>query len=454
MARIVIIGAGLTGLSAAYHLEKKGFFDYHLFEKEADIGGLCGSVEQDGFTFDFTGHLLHIGDPYFRQLIEQLVGFENLNAITRRSFIYSQETYTRYPFQINLFGLPVKTIADCIEGYVQRKKKTHPLFFKEWVLAHFGSGFAKYFFYPYQKKIFACDLRTLTADWTGRFVPSTSLEQIIQGALTDSGDEAIGYNAQFFYPKQGGIIAWVKQLASALQQPIYTQCTVTSIDIKQKIVTFADGHIQPYDHLISSMPLDRLLGVLQEPSDSSLASAAAHLQCNSVINFNLGIARPDVSDKHWIYFPEPEIPFYRLGFPHNFAASMAPAHCSSLYGEFAYIKKSSRWIQHQLKQSLHATKKILSLSDSDIITQKIMHISHAYVIYDRWRQKNLPMLLKRLADANIYSVGRYGEWKYASMQEAVLDGKKIAEQLIILPATKSWIAPELSDTEKGKEIHS
>lgn len=123
MADIVIIGAGLTGISAAYHLEKKGFSSYRLFEKEQEIGGLCRSVTQDGFTFDFTGHLLHASDPYFSELIAQVVGVENLNSIDRASFIYSHHTFTRYPFQANLYGLPEQVIVDCIAGFVNRTQR-------------------------------------------------------------------------------------------------------------------------------------------------------------------------------------------------------------------------------------------------------------------------------------------------------------------------------------------
>src|SRR5207248_3393620 len=93
MAKVVILGAGLTGLSTAYHLEKRGFFDYLLFEQEATPGGLCRSVVTNGFTFDFTGHLLHASDAYFRSFLADTIGFDNLNAIYRQSFIYSQETY-------------------------------------------------------------------------------------------------------------------------------------------------------------------------------------------------------------------------------------------------------------------------------------------------------------------------------------------------------------------------
>ena len=100
---------------------------------------------------------------------------------------------------------------------------------------------------------------------------------------------------------------------------------------------------------------------------------------------------------------------------------------------------------------MQETKKLLKIDDTDIATQKVISIAHAYVIYNQWRQKYLPLVLARLADYDVHSIGRYGAWKYSSMQEAVLDGKKIAEQLIIQPATKSWMAPD-SHTNKEKTL--
>lgn len=435
MADIVIIGAGLTGLSAAYHLEKKSFSSFAIFEKENDIGGLCRSVTQDGFTFDFTGHLLHINDPYFKELIEQVVGFDTLNIIERSSFIYSHNTYTRYPFQMNLYGLPEKVVIDCITGFVNRRKgRTEPKTFPDWVQHHFGDGFARHFFIPYQTKIFAHDIAKITASWTSRFVPSTSLEQILRGSLRDYAEPAIGYNAQFFYPKQGGIISWVQRLAQAIKKPINTGFCVQSIDTRHKVITFTNGHIERYNHLITTMPLATLVQRLVEKPSTNFARAQTKLLCNTVINFNLGVRRPNLCDKHWIYFPEERYPFYRLGFGHNFSSAMAPVDCSSLYGEFAYVNKPRRWVENTLSASLKATKQLFNLQDHEIATEKIISITHAYVIYDAWRERNLPHLLDALKQESIYSVGRYGQWKYSSMQEAVLDGKKIADTLAICSA--------------------
>lgn len=438
MANIVILGAGLTGISTAYHLEQKGFFDYKLFEKETAIGGLCRSVEQDGFTFDFTGHLLHAANPYFYQFLEQVIGLEKFNSIIRRSYIYSNNVFTEYPFQINLADLPINVITECIEGFIKRPRIKSPKSFLDWVLTNFGSGFAKHFFLPYQEKIFNYNLAHLTASWTQNFVPQTTLTQIIERLIKPAKEQSIGYNAQFFYPQKGGIVSWIHQFATKLFQPLYTNHEITKVDTKNKIIEFSNGETETYKTLITTVPLTTFLTLIKEPSNSALKNAIPKLLCNKVINFNLGINKPDVSSKHWVYFPEKNIPFYRLGFPHNLSPSMAPKDCSSLYGEFSHINKSSTWVKNTLTHARAETIKLLNISKNDIATEKVISIEHAYVIYDKWRDAHLPRLLSTLEDLQIYSIGRYGAWKYASMQDAVLDGQKIAHQLLFNPAISAF----------------
>ena len=99
---IVIVGAGLAGLSTAYHLSGTS---YRLYEREAEVGGLCRSYRKDGFTFDYTGHLLHFRQPDIKSLVERLLAGK-LQTHRRKSFIYSHQTYTEYPFQVNTHGLP------------------------------------------------------------------------------------------------------------------------------------------------------------------------------------------------------------------------------------------------------------------------------------------------------------------------------------------------------------
>ena len=451
MAKIVIIGAGLTGLSTAYHLEKQGFYDYKLFEKEAQVGGLCRSIKQNGFTFDYTGHLLHINDTYFHNFIQKIVGFKHLNEVKRKSFIYSHNTYTPYPYQINLYGLPPQVISDCIHGFATRKHdKKRKKSYYQWVLKHFGSGLGKHFFFPYQQKIFSYDLRKISSQWTGRFVPKTSLRKMISGSIEQS-HETVGYNKQFFYPHTGGINFWVQKLANTLYNKIETNFCVQKIDLKHKVLQFKNGHTEPFDTLISTIPLDICLKSLKETASLSLQKAHTKLLCNSVVNFNLGLFNNNISDKHWIYYPEKQYPFYRIGFYHNFSAHMTPQGCSSLYGEFSYLKKSKPFITNKLKKALTKAKDILNIKNEDILTEKIINIAHAYVIYDFWREKNIHNIHKRLQENAIYSIGRYGQWKYSSMQEAVLEGKTVAKHITQNTNKKYWNTQTYSNQKEKKK---
>src|ERR1043165_1112551 len=110
--RIVIIGGGLAGMSAGHHLAEH---DPIVFEKESIIGGLCRSFTQDGFTFDCTGHLIHLKNAYTKELIANLLP-DAFTAHERRAAIYSKSTTTPYPFQANTFGLPPQVVKECVIG--------------------------------------------------------------------------------------------------------------------------------------------------------------------------------------------------------------------------------------------------------------------------------------------------------------------------------------------------
>ncbi len=450
MAKIVILGAGLTGLSTAYHLESHGFFDYKLFEKEQYIGGLCRSSFHDGFTFDYAGHLLHINDPYVYDLIKKTVRFKMFNELTRNSFIYSNGVYTDYPFQTNLFGLPETVINECIDGFIKRKvASTKSTNWHEWILQTFGAGFGKHFFFPYQEKLFSYDIKKLTSSWTGRFVPNTTLEQITEGA-NQKNKKKVGYNATFFYPKAGGIISWVKQFSQFIINQAHTGFCANQIDLNKKTVHFTNGHVEPFEQLITTMPLDKLLRSLKETSKTNLQKVHEKLLCTSVVNFNLGLARENVSDKHWVYYPEKELCFYRIGFPHTFSPKMAHKKRSSLSGELSYLNLSLVEIKKRIDLAFDQTMKMFSIENSEIISKTITAIPHAYVIYDAWRENNIKTIHQRLNEQSIFSVGRYGEWKYSSMQEAILDGKNVAEKL--LTTSGPQLFPASTSLDKTKEL--
>ncbi|MEW6042147.1 MAG: FAD-dependent oxidoreductase, partial [Elusimicrobiota bacterium] len=305
----IIIGAGISGLSAAYHLKKK----YLLIEKSNRPGGLARSINQGGFTFDLTGHLIHLSNVYTKRLVKRLLK-ENLKIIHRNSWIYSNNTQTRYPFQANLYGLPPAVARECITGFVESilkygwqpaEGKTGT--FRFWVLKRFGEGFGKYFFFPYNEKLWTVSLDELTDDWTGKFVPRPSLKDVVLGAIYDK-KTPFGYNVSFFYPRKGGIQSFSDKFFLHTENALFNT-NVYSVNLKKKCVE-TDRGIFHYNNIISTVPLYSLVEKL-ENAPNEIKSAGEKLKWNSVVCLNLGFDRPGIGkDRHWIYFPEKKYPFY------------------------------------------------------------------------------------------------------------------------------------------------
>lgn len=435
MGSIVILGGGLAGLSTALHLKKAGYDNYHIFEKESRIGGLTRSEIVNGFTFDYTGHLLHFKDPEIKELVLGLLG-DNIGFIERNSWIYSKKVFTRYPFQNNTFGLPEDVIKEIIISFVEAKYgvngKTEAnsegeQTFEDWIYKNFGSGIAKHFMLPYNEKLWTVHPREMTTEWMGRFVPQTSLQQILDGALSDQSKK-VGYNANFYYPLKGGIESLPKAFGASLPN-IHVNSEAQEIDLKERKVTFNNGEVINYDKLVSSVPLHILANSIKD-LPNNLKNSLKDLRYNSVYNINIGIDR-NVSDKHWVYFPELEYSFYRIGFSSNFSPYMAPQGTSSMYIEISY--SDSRPIDktrsvEKVKEDLIAAE-ILNESDK-IISEKCFDIKCAYVIYDKNRTRIVEQINNFLRENDIYSIGRYGSWEYSGMEDAMIQGKRTANEII------------------------
>ncbi len=430
---IVVAGAGLAGLSAAYHLQDHR--EVRVFEREERPGGLCRSIVKDGFTFDLTGHLLHLRRPEIRALVEDLIPLERMVRIDRRAFIYSNGVFTSYPFQVNTHGLPPDVVAECVVGFVEalRAGSVAPeevpiLSFKQWVLRTFGTGIARHFMIPYNEKLWLTDLDEVTCDWVSWSIPRPSLEDVVKGALGISNGK-FGYNHSFLYPKEGGIQVLPQALAERVRE-VNCGTEIVSVDASRRTVTTARGDEIPYDRFVSTMPLPRLLAITGG-LPRWVAEAAARLRHVAVINLNMGIDRQIHRDKHWIYFPEKEFVFYRVGFPVSFTKAAAPSGCSSLYLEIA-VRPGEPWDEERLfRQARDGLIGAGILSPSDrILARAAFHIDPAYVIYDDHRRARLPGIFKELAARGIHSIGRYGSWYYNSMEDSLADGRHLALEIL------------------------
>ncbi len=427
---ILIVGAGLAGLSAAYHL--KGL-PYKLYEKEKEVGGLCRSYQKDGFTFDFTGHLLHFRQPAIKGLVEHLLP-GGLQKHNRRSFIYSHRTYTEYPFQVNTHGLPPEVVRDCLMGFMatltgpaQGQDSSKERTFKAWILDNLGEGMAKHFMIPFNEKLWQVSLDELTSDWVSWLVPKPELKDVINGALGIK-DKAFGYNPTFLYPVHGGIDMLPKAFLKNLETISYGN-ELVEVDTARRRATFQDGHVEAYEELVSTIPIPELVRrCVDLPRD--VVEAAEGLRCVSVYNLNLGVARAGISDKHWIYFPEAEFPFYRVGFPMNFSPSLGPRGCSSLYVEISHQPTEVLAPAEVIKRVREGLERVgIFRPDDEFVVADLRDIRYAYVIFDKHRANALPTIQSELHRRGIHSIGRYGRWEHTSMEDAIAQGQHLAEEI-------------------------
>lgn len=429
---VLILGGGLAGLSTAYHLKKlDAHASYILAEKNMKVGGLAGSVRQDGFVFDHTGHLLHLHDVYGKKFIAGLLK-KNLLSHRRDSWIYSHGVYTRYPFQANTYGLPARVVEDCVVGFLKTVHRPIALgrnpSFQRWCLATFGEGIAKNFMFPYNEKLWRFPLSRMTTEWQGRFIPKPRPEEVLYGALADQR-RPFGYNAEFLYPAKGGTQALPDALAAGLGN-IYLGCKAIRVDLRQRIAEIEGLGEVRYQRLVNTMPLPYFLDIA-EALPTWTRKAAEKLRWNAVYNLNLGVARSRVSEKHWIYFPDPSIPFYRVGFSSNFSPHVAPKGSSALYVEVS--RKPGEKIDRAKmeNQVLHSLRSCGILRTSDKLLARLwIDIPCAYVIYDFERTPAVDKIFRFLRARGVESIGRFGGWKYSFMEEAVLDGKRCAERLV------------------------
>jgi UDP-galactopyranose mutase len=422
--KIIIIGAGPAGIGAAYHLDR----DYSIYEAANSIGGLMRSKNINGFIFDYAGHIFFTKDNYIHKLINKLLA-DNFHTQNRSSWIFSHDTFTRYPFQSNTYGLPPHIIKDCIIGIVEARlndNKIKPENFKEYIYKVFGKGIAEHFMIPYNEKIWTIPLSEMDCGWFEERVPDVSIEDVVTGALMPY-EKRMGQNATFGYPIQGGCESIPRAFEKHIKN-INTNSKVTAINLKDKYIIINHTTRVAYNRLISTIPLPEFFKVLIDDLPEQIHSALGKLRFNSVLCENIGIDREKATDKHWIYFHEEDFIFQRIFVQSNASPHVTPQGCSSFTAEITYSSRKPVDKKTSMERTIEGlTKADLIHKDDRILVKDTIDLEYGYVIYDHNRKDAIKIIRDYLDKFGIILAGRYAEWEYYNMDTALLAGKKAAE---------------------------
>ncbi|NOZ94415.1 MAG: FAD-dependent oxidoreductase [Acidobacteria bacterium] len=425
----VVLGGGLAGLTAAYALERDGHGVTVLEAQEAP-GGACRSFAEDGFTFDLTGHLLHVAREETRQLLEELGLWEELEIHERRAAVVIGGRATPYPVQINTWGLSDEVRRDCLLGFVrawcQHGEEAAPADFRRWVLGRFGEGLARHFFFPYNEKLYRVRPEELSLDWVGRYVPKPALEEVIDGALGLHRNR-VGYNALFRYPRRGGIALLPDAIAGRLRC-LEPGNRAGVVDTDARVVETENGRRFSWERLIATIPLPALVDRLRPKPPAEVLEARRALRWVSVLNVALGLEGLAPTDQHWLYFPDPQLPFYRVGFPSNHG-DLAPPDCHTVSIEVS-MDPGAGDPQAMAEAAERALEAAGYLDRSRILVRRTAILDPAYVVFDHARSGALAIIRRELAGRGVLLAGRWAQWVYSAMEDAMLDGLAAARQII------------------------
>jgi protoporphyrinogen oxidase len=440
--RIVIIGAGPTGLGAAYRLHELGYENWTLYEKSDYVGGHSSShVDQHGFVWDEGGHVIFSHYPYFDQLVDQMLGKEE-NHLVRESWIVRENSWIPYPFQNNLRYLPKPVQVSCLLGAAKAAANGHSSRdcsnFRDWILATFGEGIAEAFMFPYNSKVWTTPLEQMSKSWMAERVSVVDFKRLLENVLYERDDAAWGPNNKFRFPLHGGTGEIYRRMAQRFPDKLKTGKELTEVDAASRRVSFSDGGGDTYDILISTGPLDLLVGMLKS-KNGQLTDAAGELQHNNLLVLGLGLEKKIETGKCWIYFADQDMPCYRATYFSHYSPFNVPngntERYSSLMCELSFRVGESPDPSKALDQVIDylIRAKMLEASDrSRIVSRYHRTISYSYPIPTLGRDAALATLQPALMQQGIYSRGRFGAWRYeiGNMDHSVMMGVEAVNHIL------------------------
>jgi protoporphyrinogen oxidase len=421
---ILIVGAGPTGLGAAWRLNELKHPNWLLCEAEETAGGLAGSVlDEYGFTWDLGGHVQFSHFDYFDELMDDLLGSGGWLDHERQSWVWIRGGFVPYPFQLNLHRLPVAEREECVEGLQRRApdaSNERPQHFGGWIDRSFGPGIARIFLRPYNFKVWAYEPEDLAWDWVGDRVAEVDVERVRENIRLGRDDVSWGPNNRFRFPVQGGTGAIWRMLASRVERAnpgrLKMGQRLVRLDTAGRLAHFEGGYSVRYDWLLSTAPLDVLVRISDlartlEPILGNLKHSSTH-----IIGVGLyGQPGDNLAGKCWIYFPEADCPFYRATvFSHYSPNNVPDIRCYwSLMAEVSESPNKPVDAGCVVEDTVQGMINTRLISDRAAI-HHVWHrrLEYGYPTPSLRRDETLQVIRPLLEARGVFSRGRFGGWKY------------------------------------------
>jgi protoporphyrinogen oxidase len=431
--RIVIVGAGVAGLTLGHELVKAGH-EVTVVEVQPEVGGLARSFRYDDFAFDLGPHRFHTDNERVEAFIRGILG-DNQVEIHRSSGVWFFDQYHEWPLQTSsLFKIPTgEMLRACLDLFFRPRPRSES--FEDYVLSRYGRTIYRLFFKPYTEKFIKYRCDQLHHSWAkaginraviDKRVEVSGIWNLVRGTLFPRK-----VDTRFIYPEHGGIGTFTDLLAETIRTGGGTILTDTRVSVlrcaRGRVIEVVDsrGGEHPVDHVFWTGTLPSLQELLDLPD--------FRLEYLSSLFLNFEVDGEPEHDYQWIYYGGPDLVFSRASFPTLFSPHTAPAGKHGICVEIACMEgdgswKHPDWVLGDVRTQMIKVGLVPRYNAID--TCHVERVRHTYPIYTMGYQERKTEASRQIREKarNLNLLGRTGTFWYNNMDHSIAQALHMAHK--------------------------
>jgi protoporphyrinogen oxidase len=468
--KIVVLGAGPAGLSAAWRLSELGF-PVTVLERDDAVGGMGKTIAVGKYAVDYGPHTFHIRETEesraIHEAIQPFFGEDPL-ILTRGTRVLLRGKEYVYPLEmlqvltgvspLLSFRIVFDYLVATIKSTIAPPKKEHS--FEEWGVRNLGRTLYDLCFGIYSARVWGLPTSQISSKQAQR-VAKLNLKNIVLRTLGIKADPAT-YFTKYMYPRQGISVLYENMAAAIRRKHNCILLNTSAVRLERdgdrgdgkiaRVVFSRDGREDAIecDGVLSTLPLPHLVRMMSPRLPQAVADHAAKLRYRSLKLIYIALKRPQLTDYHWVYLLDQQFRVNRMSEQKNVSGDMVPADRTILCIELSCWRDEPLWSATNEEIYRIALRDLMQMgygvTEDEVEDYYVTDIPTAYPVYElNFEEHLIPTLEGVHSVSNLLTLGRHGLFLNNSMDDNVLLGMKVGDHIAARGFdSRSWLTEMLA----------